>query len=178
MTAWPPMVESIAVTKDDITNLVSLVGRSGAMHALAGSDTLSVNELRKLGRSLGLATSKSPKRELAELVVRAVDKRIAMPLEELEALSRDELRDYLNSTDCDAEELKELLAQAVVPIQGKMSRKSLLEFAAIQISNLGMYKRISASDCSGGLFRSRTSTKVGNQPQRKPTEAQTIMDSP
>ena len=148
------------------------------MHALAGSDTLSVNELRKLGRALGLTTSKMPKTELAELVVRTVDKRIARPLEELEALSRDELRDYLSSTDCDAQELKELLAQAVVPIQGHMSRKGLLEFASIQIGNLGMYKRISASDCSGASIRSRASTKVGNKPQRKPTEAQTTVDSP
>ena len=174
------MVESIAVTEDDVTNLVSLVGRSGAIHALAGSDTLSVSDLRKLGRSLGLTTSKKPKRQIAELLVHTVDKRITRPLEELEALSRDELHRYLSSTDCDAEELKELLAQAAVPIQGNMSRKGLLEFAAIQISNIGMYKRISSSDCSGGPCRSTASTKAGNnkQQQQNPTEAQAIADSP
>lgn len=159
------MVEPIAVTKDDVTSLVSLVGRLGAIHALAGSDTITANKLRKLGRSLGLATSKSPKRQLAELIVRTVDKRIARPLEELEALSRDELHQYLSSTDCDAEDLKELLAQAAVPIQGKMSRQSLLDFAAIQISNLGMFKRISSSDCSGKNCRSTAEREVGNDLQ-------------
>lgn len=173
------MVEPITVTKDDIASLVSLVGRLGAIHALTGSDTITVSKLRELGRSLGLATSKDPKRQLAELIVRTVDKRIAKPLEELEALSRDELHQYLSSTDCDAEDLKELLAQAAVPIQGKMSRQSLLEFAAIQISNLGMYKRISSSDCSGSICRSTTKDEVGSSQQhRNSPERPAIADSP
>ena len=78
----------------------------------------------------------------------------------------------------DVEEFKELLAQVVVPIQGNMSRKGQLRFAAIQISDIGMFKRVSASDCSGGPCRSPANTKVGNKQQRNPTEAQTITNSP
>ena len=137
------------MTKDDVAHLVDLVGRSGATHALAASTKVTVTELRKLGRSIGLAASKEPKKQLAELIVRQVDKRIERPLDELEALSQHELHSYLSRTNCDAEDLKELLSQAAVPIQGKMSRARLLEFAAIQISNLGMFKRIASSDCSG-----------------------------
>ena len=137
------------MTKDDVANLVSLVGRSGAMYALTGSKTVTTVDLRELARSLGLATSKQTKSQLAEFIVREVDKRIARTLEELEKLSQEELYAYLSSTDCDTVELTEVLAQADIPIQGKMSRASLLEFAAIQISNLGMFKRFSSSNCSG-----------------------------
>ncbi|MCY4212808.1 MAG: hypothetical protein OXF68_04190 [Gammaproteobacteria bacterium] len=173
------MVERAAVTKDDIASLVSLVGRSGAMHALAGSDTVTASELRELGRLLGLAISKQPKRQLAELLVRAADKRITRPLEELEALSRDELAEYLNATGCDAEELKALLAEADIPVQGGMSRRSLLEFAAIQVSSLGMYKRISSSDSSGRICSSTENREVGSGQQRhKPPEPSAIVDSP
>lgn len=131
-----------------MTHLVSLVGRVGAVHALAGSNIMTVVDLRKLAQSLGLIASKESKKRLAELIVRQVDKRITRSLEELETLSQSELYAYLDSTNCDAVELRELLAEASVPVQGKMSRAKLLELAAIQISNLGMFKRISSSDCS------------------------------
>ena len=137
------------MTRDDINDLVSLVGRSGAIHALTRSDKISANDLRELARALGLATSKQSKYRLSNLIVRKIDRRILKPLDELESLSQDELHAYLSSTDCDVDELNELLAKADIPIQGRMSRTSLLQFAAIQISNLGMFKRISSSDCSG-----------------------------
>ena len=92
--------------------------------------------------------SKETKAKVAERIVRHVDRRIRKPLEELEELNQAELLTYLSNTDCDTEELKELLENASVPIQGKMSRPDLLEFAASQISSLGMYKRISSSECS------------------------------
>ena len=142
-------MQNMVVTQEDISTLVTLVGRSGAIQALAASDTVNVAELRRLGRSLGLTTSKHAKLELAELIVRRVDKKIEKSLAELEILGTREIATYLHSTVCDAKELKDLLKQADIPVQGKMSLASLIDFAAIQISNLGMFKRISSSDCSG-----------------------------
>lgn len=135
-------------TKEDVATLVTLVGRSGAIQALVASDTINVAQLRRLGGSLGIATSKHAKKKLAELIVRSVDKRIGKSLEELEALGTHEISTYLNKTVCDATELTQLLSEAGIPVQGKMSLASLIDFAAIQISHLGMYKRISSPDYS------------------------------
>ena len=182
------------MTEDDVHKLVSLVGRSGAIHALVGSKRITVAELRKLvcvtavyvhsqvaslwplgvrascwggaplGSSLGLTVSRETKTKAAECIVRHVDKRISKSLDELEALTQHELYTYLNSTNCDVEEIKELLTRAHVPIQGKMSRADLLEFAAAQISSLGMFKRISSSDCSGTSVAQSTSLKTPAAP--------------
>ena len=148
------------MTEDDVRKLVSLVGRSGAIHALVGSTRITVAELRKLGSSLGLTVSRETKTKAAECIVRHVDKRISKSLDELEALTQHELYTYLSSTDCDVEEIKDLLTRARVPIQGKMSRADLLEFAAAQISSLGMFKRISSSDCSGTSMARSASLKT------------------
>ena len=61
-------------------------------------------------------------------------------------MGQKELMDYLAHTNCDAEELMDLLRQADVPAQRKMSQKDLLLFASIQISSLGIFKRLSTDD--------------------------------
>ena len=137
------------MTRDDVASLVSLVGRSGTVHALVGSRMVKVEHLRRLAKSLNLTLSGASKKELAGRIVRRVDRRISKPLNELQAMNQQELLAYLDATNCDAEDLKELLRQADLPIQGSMSRKDLLQFATIQISSLGMFDRLSNSNGSG-----------------------------
>lgn len=140
------------MNKDDISKLVSIVGRSGAIHALIHSDVVKIEELRELARNLNLEMiSKMPKKDLAGKIVRRVDRRITKSVEELEMLSRDEISAYLNRTDCDVEDLKDLLEWANIPIQSKMSRNDLLTFAAIQISSLGVFERLSNPRCTSDL---------------------------
>ena len=87
------------MNKDDISKLVSIVGRSGAIHALIHSDVVKIEELRELARNLDLEMiSKIPKKDLAGKIVRRVDRRITKSVEELEMLSRDEISAYLNRT--------------------------------------------------------------------------------
>lgn len=144
------------MTRDDVAKLVSLVGRSGTVHALVGSRMVRVENLRTLAKSLNLTLTKASKKELASRIVRRVDRRITKSLDELEAMNQEELVAYLNATNCDAEDLKELLHQADLPVQGRMSHKDLLMFAAIQISSLGMFKRLSNSHCSSDQHTSPT----------------------
>lgn len=140
------------MNKDDISKLVSIVGRSGAIHALIHSEVVKIEELRELARNLDLEMiSKTPKKDLAGKIVRRVDRRITKSVEELEMLSRDEIFAYLNRTDCDVEDLKDLLEWANIPIQSKMSRNDLLTFAAIQISSLGVFERLSNPRCTSDL---------------------------
>ena len=56
---------------------------------------------------------------------------------------------YLDATGCDADELRDLLEYAQFPVQAKMSRNDLLNFAAIEISSLGMFKRLANAHTVG-----------------------------
>lgn len=152
---------------EDISTLVDIVGRSGAIGALFCSDVVKINELRELANRLHLeTTSRTPKKQLAERIVRQVDRRITKSLNELQDLSRDEIFGYLNGTDCDAEDLMDLLKDANLPVRTKMSRKDLMEFAAIQISELGIFERISNSTL--GIETQPKGTRVSSA-RRTPT---------
>lgn len=130
----------------DVATLVSLVGRTGAIQALACSDVVKVDDLRHFAKTLHIPViSKTAKKELARQIVRRVDRRIDKSLTELQALDRTEIMRYLDATGCDTDELKELLEHARLPVQTKMSRKDLLDLAAIEISSLGMFERLATS---------------------------------
>ena len=140
------------MNKDDISKLVSIVGRSGAIHALIHSDIVKIEELRELARNLNLEMiAKTSKKDLAGKIVRRIDRRITKSVEELEMMNRDEILAYLNKTDCDVGDLKDLLEWANIPIQSKMSRNDLLMLAAIQISSLGVFGRLSNPRCASDL---------------------------
>ena len=132
--------------KEDISTLISIVGRLGAVHALFGSDLVKMEDLRKLAKELAIERASSkPKKELAKCIVRQIDQRIKKSLEELQALTRDELLIYLEQTNCDSDDLKDLIKRAGLPVQAGMSRNDLLKFASIQISSLGVFERLSNS---------------------------------
>ena len=151
--------------KDDIATLVSIVGRSGAVDALVGSDIVKVEDLRSLAKELAIEKASSkPKKELAKRIVREIDQRIKKSLDELQALTRDELLIYLEGTNCDSDDLKDLIKSAGLPVQAGMSRNDLLKFAAIQISSLGVFERLSNSHQPGlgKKIRQRVVTPLGS----------------
>ena len=130
----------------DVATLVSLVGRTGATQALACSEIVKANDLRHFAKTLDIpVASKTAKKELARQIVRRVDRRIEKSVAELQALDRNEIMTYLDGTGCDADELRDLLGHAQVPVQAKMSRNDLLKFAAIEISSLGMFGRLASA---------------------------------
>ena len=151
--------------KDEIATLVSIVGRSGAVDALVGSDLVKVEDLRRLAKELTIEKASSkPKKELAKRIVRQIDQRIKKSLDELQALTRDELLIYLEGTNCDSDDLKDLIKSAGLPVQAGMSRNDLLKFAAIQISSLGVFERLSNSHQPGfgKKIRHRVVTPIGS----------------
>lgn len=151
--------------KDDISTLGSIVGRLGAVHALVGSDLVKMEDLRRLAKELAIERASSkPKKELAKCIVRQIDQRIKKSLEELQALTRDELLIYLEQTNCDSDDLKDLIKRAGLPVQAGMSRNDLLKFASIQISSLGMFERLSNSHQPrlGRNLGQRVATPHGN----------------
>ena len=127
----------------DVATLVSLVGRTGAIQALVCSETVKADDLKCFARILDIpVASKTAKKELARRIVRRVDRRIEKSIAELQALDRNQIMQYLDGTGCDADDLRDLLEHAQLPVQAKMSRNDLLNFAAIEISSLGMFQRL------------------------------------
>ena len=136
--------ETRPVSETDVSKLVSLVGRQAAVKALECSDIIKVSGLRELATDLDIkGVAKAPKRELAERIVRRVDRRISKGVEELQALGRAGIRDYLDSTNCDAGDIRDFLERANLPAQAKMSRNDLMSFVAIQVESLGVFQRLS-----------------------------------
>ena len=134
----------------DVATLVSLVGRTGAIQALACSEVVKADDLRCFAKTLNLPiTSKTAKRDLARQIVRRIDRRIEKSVDELQALDRKEIMMYLDATGCDADELRDLLEHARLPVQAKMSRNDLLNFAAIEISSLGVFERLATAPSRG-----------------------------
>ena len=132
----------MTIASDDIKTLVNIVGRHGAQVALAGSDTIHAEELLQTAEALGIRLPKrTPKSEVAIAIVKQVDRRLDKSLDELKQLSVSEILQYFNDVGPDTEEIVELLQS--IDIKNRVrSRKSLFEFAANQISSLGVFERL------------------------------------
>lgn len=140
-----------------ISTLVEIVGRSAAITALVRSDIVNVQQLSDLAKRLNIVIpAKTQKNRLAEEIVLKVDRRITKPLSELRTMERDVLLNYLRATSCSTDELLSLLKEANIPVQSsRKSRSELIEFAATQITDLGVYERIT----SGGSRNSRPTSQ-------------------
>lgn len=137
---------------DEIGTLVALVGRAGAIQALSCSEIVKADDLRCFARTLGISVAaRTPKKEVARQIVHRVDRRIEKSVAELRKLGRQQIYTYLDQTGCDSDELRDLLEQARLPVQTKMSRHDLLDFAAIEISSLGVFERIASTRDTGVL---------------------------
>lgn len=142
--------EKRTMDAESVATLVSLVGRTGAIQALVCSEIVKAEDLRCFAKTLDIpVASKTAKKELARQIVRRVDRRIEKSFAELQALDRKQIMTYLDATGCDADELRDLLEHARLPVQAKMSRKDLLNFAAIEISSLGMFGRLANAHTVG-----------------------------
>ena len=132
----------MAIAADDIKTLVEIVGRQGAHVALSRSDKISAEELFKTAQSMGIRLPRrTQKSEMAVAIVKHVDRRIDKSLDELKQLSKPEILQYFNDVNPDTEEIVELLRSIDIKNRAR-SRKGLLEFAANQISSLGVFERI------------------------------------
>ena len=132
------------LTASDVRSIISIVGRAGAIEALAGSDVVLGAQLQKLASELSLDVEKrASKRVLANKIIRWVDRKIEKSLEELQSMSRQEISNYLTEVDCDSDEILQLLSHIDLQVKAKKSREALIEFAAVQISSLGLFQRLS-----------------------------------
>ncbi len=125
----------------NIEKLIEWLGPDGAIAGLEGS-SVTVSELYEIAIRLGLAVERRTKR--SEIIVDIVNRnstRIEKTTEELLAMSRDELCDYFRNRKVSRTELLKLLSQFDI-LPASSDRVSIADFAAREISDVGMYQRV------------------------------------
>ena len=125
----------------NVEKLIEWLGPDGAIAGLKGSK-LKVLELYEMAMRRGLNVEKRTKRD--DIIIDLVNRnfiKIDKTTDELLAMNRDDLGDYFKSRKVSRTELLKLLSQFdICPAPGDMA--NLVDFAAREISNIGMYQRI------------------------------------
>ncbi len=73
--------------------------------------------------------------------MRFVDRRIDRSIDDLKSMSKEDIIQYFDDTHCHQDELIELLETINFRSRAK-SRRDLVEFAATQVSSLGLFERV------------------------------------
>ena len=125
----------------NIEKLVEWLGPDGAIAGLEGSN-VTVSELYEIAVRCGLAVEKRTRR--GDIIVDLVHRnaiRIDKTTEELLTMNRDDLSNYFRSRKVSRTELLKLLLQFDIrPAPG--DKVNLVDFAAREISDVGMYQRV------------------------------------
>lgn len=133
------------LTVDDLKTLVEWLGSDGALAGLDKSD-LTIAELRFLLEEQGKTLpTKASRKELVTEVLQSAANCIKKPLDELLALTGEEILKYFESVRPSQNELLALLRQLGFR-PGSDAKKSLYKYAARQLSETGMFQRVAHSN--------------------------------
>lgn len=137
----------------NIEQLIEWLGVEGAIAGLDNSD-LTNSEILELSSFLKqTVTSKMKRIDIVKLIVESKRSEITKKPEELIEMGADELREYFIKIRASKNEILELLNSLDIR-PGSVARKNLTEFAAREISDIGMYKRV-AQGVIGGDIKSK-----------------------
>lgn len=126
-----------------LEELVQWLGVEGAIAGLEASD-LTITELAELDvGSPNRSRAKLKRSDLIRDLIVATRERLQKTPEELMSMSVEELTHYFVSIKASREELLSLLMKLDIR-PGAAARKNLTEFAAREISDIGMYRRVAA----------------------------------
>lgn len=125
----------------EIDKLVEWLGHQGAIAGLEASD-VTVSQLRELADRRGLAVNRQSKR--SDIIVDLVNGRVCRidkKPEELMEMSHADLKNYFSDRKVSQVELLKVLKELEIPpmLGGK---ERLMDFAAREISDVGMYQRV------------------------------------
>ncbi len=125
----------------NVEKLIEWLGRDGAIAGLEASD-ITVPEFCDLAVRYGLTPEKKGRRR--DIIVDLVNRdavRIDKTTEELLTMKHEELVKYFEDKKVSRTELLRLVSQLDIRI-GREGNKNLVDFAAREISDLGMYERV------------------------------------
>lgn len=132
----------MSLTKTDITNLISVLGKIGASKGLKYSKYTN-NELHKFLSSHEVNVPKKTKRDdLIQLLLLLGSELVNNDYDHLLNMNRLEIKHYFLENDATRAEIAKIL-DALGLQAPTSSRVSLADFAAQEISDLGMFQRIS-----------------------------------
>lgn len=131
----------------NIETLISWLGANGAKEGLKKSTKLTLNELKKIAKQCDVKiNSKINRNDLINLIILKYSKNIDKPFSELINMKATEISEYLANTNCTKEELSQMLIENNIPFKKSLSKIALIHYAADEISNIGIYKRISENN--------------------------------
>ena len=132
----------------DLEKLIEWLGVEGAIAGLDASDLTSaeINELMPDAKFSG--HSKLKRRDLIKALVERKRLDLSKKPEELMAMDADALKAYFMSIKASKKEILDLLESMDIR-PGSVARNNLTEFAAREISDIGMYRRVAQGSNSG-----------------------------
>lgn len=129
------------MTEVDVDKLIQWLGPEGAVAGLDKGHHTNA-DLMMLARNRGVEVQKKTSRKQISIeLVMSSEKRIKKSVEDLLKMSRDELNRYFSEMMVSESELRGILRDLQLTPSGKF-RGKLVDFAAREISDLGMYDRV------------------------------------
>lgn len=126
-----------------LEDLVRWLGPDAAIAGLERSD-LTIAELQELDAGGGNQPHAKLKRaDLIKVLVSAVRKRLTKPPEALMQMDIEALKAYFIEIKASREEILALLLELDIR-PGSSAKTSLVDFAAREISDIGMYRRVAS----------------------------------
>lgn len=135
----------------DARQLVRLLGVDGTRAGLLQSKRMTVEALRKMAEPLKLNfPERVTRQQLVDELVKVASRRIEKSINELFSMEQDALMEYFERVEVEPEELLDLLKELNLSPR-REGRRSLLEFAARELSETGRFMRIAGkSESSKG----------------------------
>lgn len=145
------------------------LGADGARAGLMQSKRLTIDMLRQIAESLEIKLpEKSNRQRWIDEIVKAASRRIDKPIQELFEMDQQELLDYFERIDVEAAEVLDILKELDVSPR-REGRRSLLEFAAKELSETGRFMRIAGKqEAKGDVQSIRTNSGKHDAGKRDP----------
>lgn len=135
----------MSLTAEDIKTLIQWLGSEGARAGLEYSN-YSVTDFRNMAENQGVRIPARTKRtDVVDQLMFFADQKIDKTLDEMLAMTSDDLLSYFERTRPSRTELLRFLEKLDFHPGGE-AQKSLYKYAARQISETGMFKRVARSD--------------------------------
>lgn len=135
----------------DVRRLVRWLGMDGARAGLLQSRRITLDSLRKMAEPLGLNfPEKATRQQVIDELLKVASRRIDKSIDELFSMDQDALLAYFERVEVEPAELLDILRELNLSPR-REGRRSLLEFAARELSETGRFMRIAGkSDNSKG----------------------------
>lgn len=145
----------------DARLLVRWLGVEGARAGLLQSKRTTIESLRKMANALKLdVPEKTTRQQLVDQLVRVASRRIDKSIDELFSMEQDSLLEYFEQIEVEPAELLDILKELNLTPRRKEGRRSILEFAARELSETGRFMRIAGKS---DILKRATMPALSNQ---------------